>query len=161
MESKDIGAYILYADGTVIKKSTGKLHGGRIPNSDGYPLICIYGKQVKLHRLIASHFLPMEPDKPTVNHKNGIKTDNRVENLEWCSHADNMRHGMRTGLIPPLRGSSNGRSILTEAQIIEIREALKTPRRGLQTRLAEKYNVHISTIHLIKKGRNWKHFQPT
>lgn len=63
----------------------------------GYLRVSIYNrtlghKRVAVHRLIAKTFIPNPDNKPHVNHINGDKTDNRVENLEWTTHAENMRH---------------------------------------------------------------------
>lgn len=57
-----------------------------------------------VHRLVAQSFLPNPDNKPYVNHKNGKKTDNRCENLEWVSHKENIQHAYDTGLIPRNKG---------------------------------------------------------
>jgi len=78
-------------------------------NEFGYLVVSFVGlnnsKKLKIHRLVASSFIPNPENKRTVNHKNGIKTDNRVENLEWCTHSENHLHSYRVlGRKPGMSG---------------------------------------------------------
>jgi hypothetical protein len=112
------------------------------------------GKRVKhtLHRLIGMAFVPGYKEELTINHINGNKLDNRIENLEWVSLARNTQHQWETGLVD-LRGEKQPGSKLTSKQVVYIRELLS---KGIAAHtLAVIAGVSSSTIALIRDGERW------
>jgi hypothetical protein len=100
MRSVNYNGYQVFENGTVIGKRFNKaLKTGIFGH--GYELIIIHclgkRKTIILHRLIAELFIPNPEKKPCINHKNGIKTDNRVENLEWVTYKENSIHANKNG----------------------------------------------------------------
>lgn len=84
-------------------------------NKFGYEKVSIrqngISKIKAVHRLVALTYIPNIENKPAVNHKNGVKTDNRVENLEWCTHSENMKHSFDSlGRISASKGVFNATS---------------------------------------------------
>jgi hypothetical protein len=127
-------------------------------NIYGYFEVSLYSNNVskhfKSHRIICEAFLPNLENKRQVNHKNGIKSDNRLENLEWATSSENTKHSFDNGFQKPASGEKNGHSILTEKDVLMIRSGeLKMTQR----QMALFFNVKPSTINCIIKRRNWKH----
>lgn len=76
-----------------------------IKNNNGYLKVSLANgdgtaKQLTIHRLVALHYLPNPYEHPQVNHIDGNKHNNHAANLEWCTHAENIRHAFKTGLRP-------------------------------------------------------------
>lgn len=78
-------------------------------DKDGYAVVSYTENNItinhKVHRLIAKTFIPNPESKPNVNHKNGIKNDNRIENLEWATQSENLKHSYdNLGRVSPAKG---------------------------------------------------------
>lgn len=99
-------------------------------------------KGVMVHTLVARAFLGRRPDGMTINHMNGVKTDNRPANLEYCTLADNIRHAKETGLIKS--GEAHYRYKFTDLQRCNM-EHLQ--RSGVPMKeLASRYECSIACV---------------
>jgi hypothetical protein len=112
-------------------------------------------KTIKVHRVVLNTFNPIL-EVMEVNHINGIKNDNRIENLEWVTRQQNIQHCIDNNLQYVLKGEEIGNSKLTEIDVIYIRANFK-PRIITRNYLAKKFNVTEATIKDILQKRTWKH----
>lgn len=146
-----------------IKGRTGKIINLQI-NKNGYCNFSIYpngrygkSKNLKIHRLVAEAFIPNPNNYPIINHINGIKTDNRVENLEWCTYSYNATHAFENGLFIPQRGCENTHSKLTKEDVKWIRKNYKPRDKVFGVRaLAKKFNMNHSNISRIINNIKYK-----
>ncbi len=116
-----------------------------------------------VHRLAAAAFLGPLPDGYEINHRDGDKTNNRPENLEYVTRSANMLHAYRTGLRPEANlptGEAHPNAKLTAADVDKIRR-LYQPRVYGTPRLAKEFGVSHKTIHAIISGKNWKRLEAT
>ena len=94
MELPEYPNYIIYTNGDVYSKPW-KRYKKPTKDKDGYLFMIFYkngkSKLLKVHRVVAITYLPNPNNYKEVNHKNGIRDDNRVENLEWCDRNYNMK----------------------------------------------------------------------
>jgi len=103
-----------------------------------------------VHRLVAAAFIGTRPEGLEVNHIDGNKLNNCVENLEYVTGLYNQQHATIMGL--KARGESHGKAKLTEKQVHEIRRRLKTESR---LEIAKSFGVARDTIRSIENKRNW------
>ena len=106
-----------------------------------------------VNELVAKAFIPNPENKPQTNHKNSIRSDNRVENLEWCTSKENVIYSFKEGNRVAMKGEKNGGHKLKENEVTTIRE-LKS--KYSQAELAKKFRVSVITINRIIRGAAWR-----
>lgn len=156
------GNYAVNADGEVysFKRAEPILMRTRLDRY-GYELITLYDKghavTKKVHRLVLETFLPVEGmENLTVNHKNGIKTDNHINNLEWATVEENHHHAFRTGLHSVGENRTAGRKVkLTDADIPKIRQMIDEGYGN--TEIGKHFKVSCGCIYAIRMRKSWTH----
>lgn len=142
--------YLVFSNGDIFNFNGKKMSPSIDKN--GYLHGLLNGKNHLYHRVVAECFIPNPFNKPNVNHINGIKTDNRVENLEWCTHSENTLHAYQTGLEQKRIGMNNHNSKLTDNLVRYIRQSKKS-----NYMLAKELNVDPSTIRDARNKKTWRH----
>lgn len=110
-----------------------------------------------VHSLVAAAFLGRRPKDFVINHIDGNKQNNRIENLEYVTHSENCRHALRTGLAVV----KYGESCYTRFNEQEVRQILHEFSVNEHTAqyIADMFNAPLPTIRGILKGKNWKHIR--
>lgn len=103
-----------------------------------------------VHRLVAMAFIPNPFKKPQINHKNSNKQDNKVQNLEWCTNGENLKHSYSMG-IHCQDGMKNNNVKLNELQVRVIRKCKDID----NVKLGKIFNVNNTTIGRIKRKTTW------
>jgi hypothetical protein len=132
------------------------------PNPQGYLRVGLRRDGARLaahffvHQVVARAFLGNPPEDCAPNHKNGVKDDNRADNLEWCTRSENQLHAYRTGL--QTRGAEHGRAKLTDKKVRAIRA--RYAQGDVSTAaLARKYHVSQPLISQIVRRKIWTHLE--
>ena len=144
--------YSIDTNGVIYNDTWGTIPKGRIKN--GYHLICVQGIWKPIHRYVAFAFLPIIEGKTFVNHKDGNKSNNCVDNLEWCTHKENMQHAKKTGLWKPHVGVNHGMTRLTEQDVHVICQSIS---EGLSFKKVSIVGLTRHQFYSIKSRRTWKH----
>lgn len=153
---KNFKDYEISNFGVIKNKNTNKILKQNFNKTNEYIYVNIYNKKLStvsrsVHRLMAETFLP----KIQVNHINGDKSNNTLDNLEWSNGSLNTAHAYKLGLIKSHIGESARNVKLTEEIVLNIR---KDKALGIGvTEISKKYNIKLGTISSVYYGKNWKH----
>jgi hypothetical protein len=126
-------------------------------NKKGYPEVRFRkeGCHTRLvHKLVASAFLTKPEGCTQINHINGVKTDNRLENLEWVTQSENQLHAYKLGLQPSRAGEGNGRAKLNDEKVTALKELYNSGKSIKE--ISKITNINLYTVRQIIYGQTWK-----
>lgn len=152
--------YKVSTHGRVVNFKTGKVLSQYVSNSGYYRVNLWRNNKCKapyIHQLVAKTFIKNKLGKPQVNHLDGVKFNNNVRNLKWCTNKENYLHALNAGLLsPPISGEDHSKTKLTNAQALEIRKVIlnKTLTRKM---ISDKYGVSECVVAGIRNGRSFRH----
>jgi len=142
----------LYNNGTYYTKE--KIKNQSI-NRKGYPIVSLNKPEIQktmtVHRLVALTFTPNVNNKPEINHIDGNKLNNNINNLEWCTAKENSKHAVKLGLKKGNFGEKNGLSKVTK----EIVKLIRKSNTLSGKELAQILNVSETTISSIARYKTW------
>ena len=142
--------------GRIRSLRTGKLMSPA-PDSDGYATLSLFRdkrKTYRWHRLVLEAFVVNTDGKAHINHKNGNKLDNRLNNLEWATPSENNKHAHRIG-IKNQKGERNNASKLTLETVREIKKRLY--KKENQSVIAKEFGISQPTVSLINCKKLWNY----
>ncbi|MBQ3444471.1 MAG: NUMOD4 motif-containing HNH endonuclease [Selenomonadaceae bacterium] len=127
----------------------------------GYAMVTMCNKSTKkavpVHVLVAKAFIPNPENKPEVNHKDGNKLNNHVNNLEWVTGKENVRHAWRNGLVKQKNGTENHNAKLKKEDVLYIRQHYKPYHHKFGVAaLAREFNVSPQTIFNVITRKTYK-----
>lgn len=157
---KNYSKYEIYPDGRVYTTRLRK--GWMVASKDKngylrYPMVGDNKKRKGMyaHQLVALAFLPNPKSKPFVNHKDHDKSNNTLENLEWCTHLENIRHDWATGVrkAPP-QGADNWNSKYPTSLILKIRQLYHDGHTQMD--IKRLLGIPQPTISVIVRRKQWR-----
>jgi len=153
---KSVDRYVNSKNGSKSLK-IGRIKKAGVTNGYRVVLLSKFNKEkgFGVHRLVAMHFIENIKNKPEVNHKDGNRLNNHVDNLEWCTSSENSKHSYENKLQISRKGSDHHNAKISEKDVLEI---LKISSSGFcKKELAKRYNLSYGSIVRISNRSTWKH----